>query len=182
MIYGYARVSTDGQSVDAQVRRLRAAGAGKVFRETASGAKTNRTQLRKAINQLEAGDVLMMTRLDRLARSTRDLLNILDTVAKAGAGFRSLGDTWADTTTAHGRLMLTVLGGLAEFERDLIRARTGEGRARAKEKGVKMGRKPKLTPHQKQEALRRRDRREESLVEIGPSYNVSGWTIARLAP
>ena len=108
MIYGYARVSTDGQSVDAQVKRLRAAGAERVFRETASGAKTERAQLRKALDQLESGDVLMVTRLDRLARSTRDLLNILDTVAKAGAGFRSLGDTWADTTTAHGRLMLTV--------------------------------------------------------------------------
>jgi DNA invertase Pin-like site-specific DNA recombinase len=181
MIYGYARVSTDGQSVDAQVKRLRAAGAEKVLRETASGAKTNRTQLRKAINQLESGDVLMVTRLDRLARSTRDLLNTLDTVAKAGAGFRSLGDTWADTTTAHGRLMLTVLGGLAEFERDLIRARTGEGRARATANGVKMGRKPKLTPHQKREAIKRRDRGEESLAEIGRSYNVSGWTIARLS-
>ena len=180
MIYGYARVSTDGQSVDAQVRRLRAAGAERVFRETASGAKTDRAQLRKALDQLESSDVLMVTRLDRLARSTRDLLNTLDTVTKAGAGFRSLGDTWADTTTAHGRLMLTVLGGLAEFERDLIRVRTGEGRARAKDKGVKMGRKPKLTPHQKQEALRRRDRGEESLADIGRSYNVSGWTISRL--
>ena len=180
MIYGYARVSTDGQSVDAQVKRLRAAGATQVLRETASGAKTDRTQLRKALNQLESGDVLMVTRLDRLARSTRDLLNILDAVTKAGAGFRSLGDTWADTTTAHGRLMLTVLGGLAEFERDLIRTRTGEGRARAKANGVKMGRKPKLTPHQKHEAIKRRDRGEESLADIGRSYNVSGWTIARL--
>jgi DNA invertase Pin-like site-specific DNA recombinase len=181
MIYGYARVSTDGQSVDAQVRRLRAAGAGKVFRETASGAKTDRAQLRKALDQLESGDVLMVTRLDRLARSTRDLLNTLDTVTKAGAGFRSLGDTWADTTTAHGRLMLTVLGGLAEFERDLIRTRTGEGRARAKANGVRMGRKPKLTDHQKREAIKRRDRGEESLADIGRSYNVSGWTIARLS-
>ena len=180
MIHGYARVSTDGQSVETQVRRLRAAGAERVFRETASGAKTERAQLRKALDQLESGDVLMVTRLDRLARSTRDLLNILDTVTKAGAGFRSLGDTWADTTTAHGRLMLTVLGGLAEFERDLIRTRTGEGRARAKDKGVKMGRKPKLTDHQKREAIKRRDRGEESLAEIGRSYNVSGWTIARL--
>ncbi len=180
MIHGYARVSTDGQSVDAQVRRLRAAGATQVLRETASGAKSDRTQLRKAISQLESGDVLMVTRLDRLARSTRDLLNILDAVTKAGAGFRSLGDTWADTTTAHGRVLLTVLGGLAEFERDLIRARTGEGRARAKANGVKMGRKPKLTDHQKREAIKRRDRGEESLAEIGRSYNVSGWTIARL--
>ena len=90
----------------------------------------------------------MVTRLDRLARSTRDLLNTLAAITGKKAGFRSLGDTWADTTTSHGRLMLTVLGGLAEFERDLIRARTGEGRERAKARGVKMGRKPKLTPHQ----------------------------------
>ena len=145
MIYGYARVSTDGQSVDAQVKQLRAAGAEKVFRETASGAKTDRAQLRRALDQLDKGDVLMVTRLDRLARSTRDLLNTLATVTGKGAGFRSL-DAWADTTTAHGRLMLTVLGGLAEFERELIRARTGEGRARAKANGVKIGRKPTITP------------------------------------
>jgi DNA invertase Pin-like site-specific DNA recombinase len=115
MIYGYARVSTDGQSVAAQVAALRAAGAGKVFREVASGAKNNRAQLRKAITALEAGDVLTVTRLDRLARSTRDLLNTLAAITDSEAGFRSLGDAWADTTTAHGRLMLTVLGGLAEF-------------------------------------------------------------------
>ena len=97
----------------------------------------------------------MVTRLDRLARSTRDLLNILATIAEKKAGFRSLGDTWADTTTSHGRLMLTVLGGLAEFERDLIRARTSEGRARAVANGVKLGRKPTLTPHQRREAIKR---------------------------
>jgi DNA invertase Pin-like site-specific DNA recombinase len=180
MKYGYARVSTDGQSVDAQVRQLAKAGCAKVFRETASGAKTDRAQLRRAIGQLVAGDVLMVTRLDRLARSTRDLLNTLADIAERKAGFRSLGDTWADTTTSHGRLMLTVLGGLAEFERDLIRARTGEGRERAKARGVRMGRKPKLTQHQKREALARRERGEETLAEIGRSYNVSGWTISRL--
>jgi DNA invertase Pin-like site-specific DNA recombinase len=102
-----------------------------MFRETASGAKTDRAELRKAIAKLDAGDVLMVTRLDRLARSTRDLLNTLATIAEREAGFRSLGDTWADTTPPHGRLMLTVLGGLAEFERELIRARTSEGRSRA---------------------------------------------------
>ena len=129
-IFGYVRVSTDGQSVDAQVRQLRDAGAEKIFRETASGAKTDRRELARAIKSLDDGDTLLVTRLDRLAHSTRDLLNTLDTIAKAGAGFRSLGDAWADTTTPHGRLMLTVLGGLAEFERELIRARTGEGRER----------------------------------------------------
>jgi DNA invertase Pin-like site-specific DNA recombinase len=136
---GYARVSTDGQKVAAQVAALKAAGAGKVFREVASGASADRAQLRKAITTLEAGDVLMVTRLDRLARSTRDLLNTLAAITGRKAGFRSLGDTWADTTTSHGRLMLTVLGGLAEFERDLIRTGTGEGRARAVARGQKNG-------------------------------------------
>jgi DNA invertase Pin-like site-specific DNA recombinase len=114
MILGYARVSTDGQSLDAQVKQLRVAGAEKVFKETASGAATDRVQLRRVLDQLAKGDVLTVTRLDRLARSTRDLLNTLATITGKGAGFRSLHDTWADTTTAHGRLMLTVLGGLAE--------------------------------------------------------------------
>jgi DNA invertase Pin-like site-specific DNA recombinase len=180
MIYGYARVSTDGQSAAARTKQLREAGAEKVFRETASGARADRVQLCRALAELGAGDVLFVTRLDRLARSTRDLLNTLAAIAGRGARFRSLGDAWADTTTAHGRLILTVLGGLAESERELIRARTGEGRARAVANGVTMGRKPKLTPHQKRDAIRRRDRGEESLAEIGRSYNVSGWTIARL--
>jgi DNA invertase Pin-like site-specific DNA recombinase len=181
MIHAYARVSTDGQSVDAQVRQLKAAGARKVWRETASGAKTDRVQLRRVLDQLDAGDVLMVTRLDRLARSTRDLLNILATIAEKKAGFRSLGDTWADTTTSHGRLMLTVLGGLAEFERDLIRARTSEGRARAVANGVKLGRKPTLTPHQRREAIKRVNAEKETLGEIARSYNVSRWTISRLS-
>src|SRR6266436_3177856 len=98
MIYGYARVSTDGQSVTAQVAELRKHGAGKVFREVASGAKTDRAQLRRLLDQLDAGDVLTVTRLDRLARSTRDLLNTLAVIDAKEAGFRSLSDTWANTT------------------------------------------------------------------------------------
>jgi DNA invertase Pin-like site-specific DNA recombinase len=180
MIYGYARVSTDGQSVAAQVAALTAAGAARVFREVASGARADRAQLRRAVAALGAGDVLLVTRLDRLARSTRDLLNTLATITGKGAGFRSLGDAWADTTTPHGRLMLTVLGGLAEFERELIRRRTGEGRARAKARGVRLGRPPALTPHQRREALRRRER-GEPIRDIARSYNVSHSTISRLA-
>jgi DNA invertase Pin-like site-specific DNA recombinase len=182
VIFGYARVSTDGQSVNAQVSALRKHGASRVFREVASGAKTDRAQLRRVIDQLDAGDVLMVTRLDRLARSTRDLLNSLAAIADRKAGFRSLGDAWADTTTSHGRLMLTVLDGLAEFERDLIRARTSEGRERAKARGVKLGRKPQLTDHQKREAIRRRDIEGEPVREIARSYNVSHSTISRLQP
>ena len=179
-IYGYARVSTDGQSLASQDAQLHTAGVAKVFSEKVSGAKTDRIQLGKLLKTLDQGDVLIVTRLDRLARSTRDLLNILDTIAKAGAGFKSLADTWADTTTAHGRLMLTILGGLAEFERELIKARTGEGRQRAKARGVHMGRPAKLTPHQRREAMARREA-GETLVEIARSYNVSHPTISRLA-
>ncbi|MBM3578898.1 MAG: recombinase family protein [Alphaproteobacteria bacterium] len=179
-IYGYARVSTDGQSVDAQVKALRAAGADKVFRETASGAKSDRRELARALRAVGDGDTLLVTRLDRLARSTRDLLNTLDTIAKAGAGFRSLADAWADTTTPHGRLMLTVLGGLAEFERDLIRARTGEGRERAKARGVHMGRPPALTRHQRREALDALASGAATQADLARRFNVSQSTISRL--
>jgi DNA invertase Pin-like site-specific DNA recombinase len=138
--YGYARVSTDGQTLDAQIARLKAAGAEKIFREKVSGARADRPELARLMRTLTSGDVVLVTRLDRLARSTRDLLNTLASISDKQTGFRSLNDTWADTTTPHGRLMLTVLGGLAEFERELIRARTGEGRKRAQERGVRFGR------------------------------------------
>jgi DNA invertase Pin-like site-specific DNA recombinase len=146
----------------------------------ASGAKADRVQLRRLVACLEAGDILIVTRLDRLARSTRDLLNVLVAIRGKRAYFRSLGEAWADTTTPHGRLMLTVLGGLAEFERDLIRARTREGRARAVANGVKLGRKPTLTPHQQREAIKRVRAGKETLGEIARSYAVSRWTISRL--
>src|SRR3954464_5392047 len=178
---GYARVSTDGQTLDAQVAQLKAAGAQKVFREKVSGARADRPELARLLRALSAGDVVLVTRLDRLARSTRDLLNTLASISDKQTGFRSLNDTWADTTTPHGRLMLTVLGGLAEFERELIRARTGEGRQRARARGVHLGRKPKLTPHQKREALARRQA-GESLAEIARSYDVHHSTISRLQP
>ena len=152
--YGYARVSTDGQTLDAQLEALKAAGCETIFREKVSGARADRAELAKLLSTIEAGDVLIVSRLDRLARSTRDLLKIIDALERRGATFRSLGDRWADTTAPHGRLILTVLGGLAEFERELIRARTGEGRERAKARGVHMGRPPKLTAHQRREALK----------------------------
>jgi DNA invertase Pin-like site-specific DNA recombinase len=180
-IIGYARVSTDGQSLDSQNATLKAAGAARIYRETASGAKAERRELARALKSIRAGDTLLVTRLDRLARSTRDLLNILDAVAQAGAGFRSLADIWADTTTPHGRLMLTVLGGLAEFERELIRTRTGEGRTRAKARGVHMGRPPKLTTHQKREALNALANGSTSQADLARRFNVSQATISRLA-
>jgi DNA invertase Pin-like site-specific DNA recombinase len=138
--------------------------------------------LRRALDQLDKGDALMVTRLDRLARSTRDLLNTLAAITGKGAGFRSLHDTWADTTTAHGRLMLTVLGGLAEFERELIRARTGECRERAKARGVHMGLSSKLTVHQKHDALKGLADGTASQADLARRFNVSQSTISRLAP
>ena len=154
-VFGYARVSTNGQTLAAQDAELRAAGAAKVYAEKISGAVTDRPELGKLIQRLEPGDTLMVTRLDRLARSTRDLLNIVERISEAGAGFKSLADSWADTTTPHGKLMLTILGGLAEFERSLIRARTGEGRKRAQAAGVRFGRPHKMTAHQRAEAIER---------------------------
>ena len=181
MIVGYARVSTDGQTLDAQEAALKAAGCAKVYSEKVSGAVTDRKALAKALAVLQESDTLIVTRLDRLARSTQDLLNTLDTITRKGAGFRSLADTWADTTTPHGKLMITVLGGLAEFERSLILARTGEGRARAMARGVRFGRKPKLSPFQIAEALRRREA-GESLTDIARTYGVNHSTISRLRP
>jgi DNA invertase Pin-like site-specific DNA recombinase len=177
--YGYARVSTDGQSLASQDAELHAAGCAKVYAEKISGARSNRPELAKVLKRLDTGDVLMVTRLDRLARSTRDLLNILDDIAKRGAGFKSLHDAWADTASAHGRLMVTVLAGLAEFERELILARTSDGRARAKARGVRFGRPTALNPHQRAEALQRLANGEVQ-ADLARSYGVSQATISRL--
>lgn len=175
---GYARVSTSGQTLAAQIEQLKAAGCTTIFQETASGARTDRPQLRKAIAALPHGGVMMVTRLDRLARSTRDLLNIVDEVKTKGASFKSLADAWADTTTPHGELILTVLGGLAQFERTLIKERTSEGRARAVKAGKKLGRRPLLTPAQQAEALRMAGE-EKSHAEIGQVLRVSRSTVSR---
>jgi DNA invertase Pin-like site-specific DNA recombinase len=181
MIYGYAQLSTDGQSVDSQMEQLRAAGVEKIYREKrAGGARADRAQLRRVLAQLSKGDVLAVTRLDHLARSTRDLLNTLAAIIDKEAGFRSLGDTWADTTTAHTRLMLAVIRGLAEFDRALIRAPMSEDWKRAKARSLKPGRRRKLTERQRREAIKRRDEGVETLAEIGRSYNVSVATISRL--
>jgi DNA invertase Pin-like site-specific DNA recombinase len=177
-VLAYARVSTEGQTLAAQQEALRAAGADKVYAEKISGAKSDRPALQRLLKQLGEGDTLLVTRLDRLARSTRDLLNILDQVSSAGATFKSLADAWADTTTPHGRLIITVLAGLAAYERELIRARTGEGRKRARERGQHLGRPFKLTLHQRREATQRYAN-GETLVDIGRSFNVAHTTVAR---
>ena len=143
-------------------------------------AKTDRPELGKLMRRLEEGDTVIVCRLDRLARSTRDLLNLLDQISERGATFRSLKDAWADTSTMHGRLLITVLGGIAQFERELIRERTSEGRTRAMARGVRFGRPRKLTPHQRREILER-IAAGEIQADLARTYNVGEATISRLA-
>ena len=176
----YARVSTKDQTLETQLEQLKQAGAIKIFAEKKSGSEvTPRKELGRVLKALKPGDLLVITRLDRLARSTRDLLNLLDQIGKAGADFKSLKDTWADTTTPHGRLMLTILAGLAEFERELIRERTAEGRQRAKEAGIHLGRPSKLNRYQIAQA-RRLQAEGISNSEIGKLLGVSHQTIGRI--
>src|SRR6201999_1235802 len=172
---GYARVSTYGQTLDAQLEQLRAEGCGKIYREKASGARPDRRQLLRLLKDLEADDVVTVTRIDRLARSTFDLFAIVKRIVDAGGQFRSLAEPWADTTTSTGRLMIAVLGGLADVERDLIRTRTAEGRARATAQGKHMGRPPSLTPEQMKEA----NAQGATLKELADSYDRSITTMRR---
>ena len=178
--YGYARVSSDGQSLASQQAELAAAGCAKVFAEKVSGAKSDRVELGKLLKRLEPGDSVIVSRLDRLARSTRDLLNILHDLAQKGVSFKSLADPWCDTSTMHGELLVTLLAGFATFERRLIAARTDDGRKRAKARGVRFGRPRKLTPHQRQEALTRLAS-GETQADVARSYAVDPTTIGRLA-
>src|SRR5271156_100450 len=163
---GYARVSTYGQTLETQLEQLRGAGCTKIFREKVPGAHNDRRQLLKLLKAIAPGDVVTVTRIDR---STFDLLGIVKRIVDTTAQFRSLAEPWADTGT--GRLIIAVLGGLADVERDLIRTRTAEGRSRAQKGGQHMGRPPALTPQQQKEA---RDRRAAgaTLKELARSYNV----------
>src|SRR4051795_9831913 len=176
---GYARVSTYGQTLDAQLEQLRGAGCTKIFREKVTGARSDRRELLKMLKALAPGDVVTVTRIDRLARSTFDLFAIVKQIVDAKAQFRSLAEPWADTGTSTGRLTIAVLGGLADVERDLIRTRTAEGRSRAKAQGKHMGRPPSLTPAPQKEARRRRAE-GATLKELAKSYNVGRATISRL--
>src|SRR5205807_4742419 len=178
--FGYARVSTVGQTLDSQLEQLRAAGcAAKIYREKVTGAHSGRRELLKMLKALAPGDVVTVTRIDRLARSTFDLFAIVKQIVDAKAQFRSLAEPWADTGTSTGRLMIAVLGGLADVERDLIRTRTAEGRSRAQKRGQHMGRPPKLTAAQQAEARRRRAQ-GATLAELARSYGVGKSTISRL--
>ena len=178
--FGYAGVSTEGQSLDGQIAALKQAGAVTVHREKVSGARADRPQLGKLMTSLKRGDIVLVTKLDRLGRSTRELLDLIHRIDQAGASFKSLGDPLFDTSTSQGRLLVTMLAAIAEFECELIRERTGEGRKRALASGVKFGRPRKLSDYQRAEAVKRRARGDETLTAIAKSYGVAPSMICRL--
>lgn len=178
MIYGYARVSTLDQKLDNQIELLKTAGCTSIYKEKKSGADFARPELKKLLAAIGQGDTIIITRLDRLARSTIDLLRIMKELEERGVFLKSLADAWLDTTTAAGKLILTVFAGLAEFERALIKERTAEGLARAKERGVVVGRKRVMTSIQVREAVSMRSV-GRSFEEIGEIFGVSRQTIMR---
>lgn len=177
-LLGYARVSTVGQTLAAQLDQLRAAGCKPIYQEKISGACSDRKQLAAILRGLQPGDVVTVTAIDRLARSVFDLFAIVKRIEDAGAVFRSLREPWADTTTATGRMMVAVMGGMADVEREIIYTRTQEGRARAKARGVKLGRRPKLTPEQRRQMLAQLAA-GTAPADLARTYGVSWQTIQR---
>jgi DNA invertase Pin-like site-specific DNA recombinase len=176
---GYARVSTEDQRLTLQLDALTQAGCGKIFREKVSGASPERPELKRMLDQLRDGDIVAVWKLDRLARSTRNLLEIVEAIRQAGAGFQSISEPWADTTTNAGKMMMTIFAGIAEFERDLIRERTGAGRADARQRGVRFGRPKKMNEDQRK--LARRLLQEGTPVrEVARTFSVHPATLYRL--
>lgn len=179
MNIGYARVSTSDQNLDLQLEALKKHDCQRVFQEKASGAHRRRPELERLLDQLRAGDTVVVWKLDRLARSTRDLLEIAETIRVAGASFRSLSEPWADTTSHAGKMIMTIFAGIAEFERDLIRERTSAGRSAAQKRGVRFGRPSKL--NEEQQALAHRLIREGKAVrDVAKTFKVHPATIYRM--
>ncbi|BCA97289.1 resolvase (plasmid) [Legionella antarctica] len=179
MKIGYARVSTTDQNLDLQLTALKEAGCGRVYQEKISGAQRDRPELQRLLDQLRPDDIIVVWKLDRLARSTQNLLELVDHIKNAEASFCSLSEPWADTTSPSGKMIMTVFAGIAEFERDLIRERTGAGRAAAKKRGVRFGRPEKMNDEQK--LLAKRLLQEgKSVSEIAKTFNVHKATIYRL--
>jgi len=179
MLIGYARVSTTGQNLESQIEHLQTEGCDTIFQEKITGFDRRRLQLERMLNSLQPGDTLIVTSLDRLARSTNDLFAITQKIETADASFRSLREPWADTTSSMGKFLLTVFAGLSELERNIINERTDEGRVSARKRGVKFGRKLKLTPHQ-QDQVRAMLKEGKSIRAIARDFNVGVATIDRI--
>lgn len=182
MKIGYARVSTEDQRLTLQLDALKKAGCTRIFREKVSGAYRDRPELSRMLDQLREGDVVAVWKLDRLARSTRNLLEIVEMIGNAGARFQSISEPWADTTTHAGKMIMTIFAGIAEFERDLIRERTGAGRADAQKRGVRFGR-PKKMNEQQRVLTNRLIKEGKSVSEVAGTFSVHPATLYRiLAP
>jgi DNA invertase Pin-like site-specific DNA recombinase len=179
MKIGYARVSTEDQKLMLQLDALKKAGCTRIFREKVSGSYRDRPELNRMLDQLRPGDVIIVWKLDRLARSTRNLLEIVETIGNAGARFQSIGEPWADTTTHAGKMIMTIFAGIAEFERDLIRERTGAGRDDAKKRGVRFGRPQKMNQEQKKLA-QRLIAEGKSVSEVARTFSVHPATVYRV--
>jgi DNA invertase Pin-like site-specific DNA recombinase len=179
LLIGYARVSTDDQDLSQQRAELHAAGCTRIFAEKVSGTHSKRPELARMLDHLRPGDVVTVTRLDRLARNTRDLLDIAEQLQAKGAGLRSLAEPWADTTSPAGRMVLTVFAGIAEFERSLIVERTRNGREAAMKRGVRFGRRPTLTPAQIAHARRLIDAEGRTAKEAASLLGVHRATLYR---
>lgn len=179
LILGYARVSTDDQDLTQQRDQLRLAGCNKLFAEKVSGARRVRPELDRMLDHLRPGDVVTVTRLDRLARSTRDLLDISERIRNCGAGLRSLAEPWVDTTSPAGRMVMTVFAGIAEFERSLILERTRTGREAAKARGVQFGPRPALTKAQIDHARRLIDQDDFTVKAAAELLGVHRSTLYR---
>ncbi len=179
LLLGYARVSTDDQDLTNQRAELHAVGCTKIFSEKITGTRRDRPELARMLDHLRSGDIVTVTRLDRLARSTRDLLDIAERIREAGAGLRSLAEPWADTTTPAGRMVLTVFAGIAEFERSLIVERTRSGRVAAKARGVKFGPRPTLTLTQVEHARQLIDCDGRTVKEAATLLGVHRSTLYR---
>ena len=180
MLIGYARVSkSDDQDPAAQIRALKEVGCDRIFNEAASGGRWERPELHRALDQLRPGDVLVVWKLDRLSRSLKDLLMILERIKAAGAGFRSSTEA-IDTTIPAGRMMMQMLGAFAEFERAMIRERTSSGLATARTKGRIGGRRPKLTADQRREAIEMIGSGHKSAADVARLFKVHPATVSRL--
>ena len=179
MLIGYARVSTTGQNLESQIKHLQAEGCDTIFQEKLTGFDRRRPQLEKMLCSIQPGDTLLVTSLDRLARSTNDLFAITQKIEAADASFRSLREPWADTTSSMGKFLLTVFEGLSELERNIINERTEKGRVSARKRGVKFGRKLKLDAHQ-QDQVRTMLKDGQSIRAIARHFNVGVATIDRI--
>jgi DNA invertase Pin-like site-specific DNA recombinase len=179
MLIGYARVSTTGQNLESQIEHLQAEGCDKIFQEKLTGFDRRRAQLEKMLISLRAGDTLIVTSLDRLARSTHDLFMITQKIEVSEASFRSLREPWADTSSSMRKFLLTVFAGLSELERNLINERTDDGRISAQKRGVKFDRKFKLTTHQ-QDQVKTMLHEGQSMRAIARHFNVGVATIDRI--